>query len=153
ESAAATAQPVALLQRPRRRRAAHQAAQRGLRPGQHPQPPLLRQRDVLPSAPARLQSRELVQAALLAAGIPARYPADPAAADPPDARPVESHPEPSPSGLAHKRPPGSRVEVCPSADELAQAVTEPLFTPDSGEIHNLLETYPNRKIILTGAND
>src|SRR5262249_34858662 len=78
------------------------------------------------------------------AGIPARYPADPAAADPPDARPVESHPEPSPSGLAHKRPPGSRVEVCPSADELAQAVTEPLFTPDSGSID---QTVARRELL------
>ena len=66
QPAAATAQPLALLQRPRRRGVAHQATQRGLRPGQHPHPPLLRQRDLLPSAPARLQSRELVQAALLA---------------------------------------------------------------------------------------
>jgi hypothetical protein len=50
ESTLATAQPLALLQRPCRHRTPHQTTQRGLCSGKHPHAPLLRERDLLPFA-------------------------------------------------------------------------------------------------------
>src|SRR5262249_39213768 len=139
----------ALLQRPGRRRVADQAAQGGLCPWQHSHPVLLRQRDLLPPAPARVQSGQLVQAPLPASRVPARHPADAAAADPADAGPAPSIRQSSPSASAGQRSPGSGLEVRAPADPATQVLTAPVFTPDSGLKQSTstpqpMTTSPNR---------
>src|SRR2546428_3434506 len=132
EPAAAAAQPLAILQRPGERGVAHPAAQGGLRPRQYSHPSLLRQRDLLPSALARVQPRELVQAPMLAAGVAGRDPADPATTHPSLAGPTASHRQPSAPVLAGERPSRGGLDACPRPDPAAQPLTITFFTPDSG---------------------
>jgi len=119
-------------QRPRRGGVAHQTAQRGLCPGQHSHPPLLRQRDLFSCAPAGLQPGELVQAALPAAGLSQRDATKPAPQDPAHARPSAPHPQMPPLGHAHERAAGGGLELCLAPNQETQAITSSLFTQDSG---------------------
>src|SRR5207253_7692402 len=127
ESALATAQPLALLQRPCRRRTPHQTTQRGLCSGKHPHAPLLRERDLLPFAAARLQPRQLVQAALLARRVTERHPSDPASPYPFDAGPTASHRQPAAFALARKWSPRGSLEICAPANQQTQAVKTAVF--------------------------
>jgi len=98
---------------------------------QHPHPPLLRQRDLLPSPAAGLQSRQLVYAPLPAPGGSERHSADAAAQDPAHARPTAPSQQSPPLGSARKRPARGGLEVCPAQNPDTQAAMS-LFTPDSG---------------------
>ncbi len=91
-------------------------AQGRLRVGQHSHPSLLCQRDLLPSSSASLQPRQLVQATLLASGIPERHPSDLASADPLHARPVAARSQSSHPDLTGQRLSRGRVEVRPASD-------------------------------------
>ena len=62
ESVAPVFEPLALVQRPPWGRTDHQATQGRVCAGKRPHPALLCQRDLLPSPPARVQPRKLVQA-------------------------------------------------------------------------------------------
>lgn len=70
-------QPLAFVRRPDGYGTADQAAHRGLRPERPPHPSPLRQRNLLQSAPADAQSRELFQAILFASRLTRRHAANP----------------------------------------------------------------------------
>src|SRR5262249_6442860 len=125
--ALATAQPLALLQRPRRHRTPHQATQRGLCSRQHSHAPLLRERDILPFASACLQPRQLVQAPLLARPLTERDPSDLASPYPFDAGPTASHRQPAAFGFARKRSPRGGLETCAPPNQQTQTV-KPTFS-------------------------
>src|SRR5437667_1020159 len=137
EPRAAAAEPLAFLQRSGWHRAHHPTTQRRLRAWRHPHAPLLRQRDVLSSSLARLQSRQLVQATVPATGDAESYPSDPARAHPPDARSIGTHGQPAAPVAAHQWPARACLAIRLAQDPGSQGLKRPFFTPDSGSIEKL----------------
>ncbi len=110
----------------------HQTALGRLCPWQHPHPPFLRQRDLLPSAPVGLQPDQLVQTLVFTRGVSDRHATDPAPQNPVDARPTAPNQQSPRVGLACERPKREDVEVCLGSDRTPQALTVAIFTRDSG---------------------
>jgi len=122
QSAAASPQPVAFLQRPGRDRTGDQATQGGLCHEQHPDQVFHGQRGVLSVASFGLQRGELVQAAMSANRVSGGNAPDTAEQDTADARATPENTQPATLGDASKRGKRRSLAVCTRTDQAAQGL-------------------------------